>query len=206
MSPEGTSKYSESYNDESANITLTSSDDVLFKVNSYEMKTHSSVLRDILSDPNLKSSTIPIDPDSSVLILFLDNMTKYPPPLVSSWKMAESLFSLADKYDCRIVHETLKFRLGHVTMIAPWEVFCFASHENDLDLARKALEKMGQDFRRNEMTLTDMSAKDILEPTAPYLVGLLDQLGTNRTVTRNTRSHRNDVNWEIMAKYFTPRL
>ncbi|OCF53983.1 hypothetical protein L486_08517 [Kwoniella mangroviensis CBS 10435] len=160
----------------------------------------------MLCDPNLKPSTIPIDTKSSDLELFLDYMTKYPPPLVSSWSMVESLFSLADKYGRPIVHERLKFRLGLVAMNAPWEVFCFASHENDSDLARKALEKMVEDSSRNQMILTDISAKDKLEPTTPYLVGLLDQLGSNRTATWNSRSRRNDVNWEHMAKHFAPRL
>ncbi|WWD07392.1 hypothetical protein V865_005490 [Kwoniella europaea PYCC6329] len=170
------------------------------------MKTHSSVLRDMLCDPNLKPSTIPIDTKSSDLELFLDYMMKFPPPLVRYWSTAAQLFSLADRYGCPIVHDRLRFRLGDIAMQAPWEVFCFASHENDSDLARKALEKMGQDLTRNEMTLTDMAAKDILKPTAPYLVGLLYQLERNRAVTWNKRSYRNDVNWDIMAKYFTPRL
>ncbi|WWC59729.1 uncharacterized protein I303_102291 [Kwoniella dejecticola CBS 10117] len=205
MSPEiPNTSTSETYNSEEADLTLISTDDVRFKVHSYEMKSHSSVLKDMLDALDNHSNPIPMELKSDDLKIFLDYMISPTPPLLNSWSKVTDILELADKWGSFLVHERISHRLAHLTTRFPWEVFCFASHEGNEDLARKAIGDMGFDESRCKISIANLRATDISGPTVDYLVGLINQLKDHTSTSNRSRYTVYTVDWEAVAKAFRP--
>ncbi|KAK6905398.1 hypothetical protein I203_106225 [Kwoniella mangroviensis CBS 8507] len=164
------------YNDPSASTTLVSSDEVHFRVDPYPLKKGSTVLRDMLSDPDLTPSPIPLDLPSDelrTLLSFLDLGKPNDPTSIAGWKR---LLETGDKFDC----QGLKMRIQeHAQLRAfdkPWETFSLASHLNDTELAKHSLKLMAEDVDASVIRLEYMPPSLAQQASMPYLLGLFKAL------------------------------
>ncbi|OCF59681.1 hypothetical protein L486_02353 [Kwoniella mangroviensis CBS 10435] len=190
------------YQAKDAEIMLISSDNVQFKVHGYMLKAHSVVLRDLLDDPQMISSPIPIDVSSRDLKRFLDLMYVAKPIIPFSWVETKTLLDLCDKYDCHLIHERIRTRLNPHAEQAPWETFCLASHFNDLELAKRSLVFMGRDSKRRWFSIRMISINDATQPTLPYLMGLLRTVDMVYRGQPPSPASREGPQWELVASKF----
>ncbi|KAK8845467.1 hypothetical protein IAR55_006180 [Kwoniella newhampshirensis] len=129
-----------------ADIILVSTDDIHFPVHSYYLKAASPFFRDMLSNPNLKESPIPMDAASGDLSLFLDYICNAPVDHVSNWPQFKKIIELCQKYSCDSMIDRFRIRARDAISAAPWEVFCIASFWKDVKLAQEAIRYFGSDF------------------------------------------------------------
>ncbi|WWC99278.1 hypothetical protein V866_006174 [Kwoniella sp. B9012] len=190
------------YQAKDSDITLISSDNLNFKVHGYMLKAHSVVLRDLLNDPQMLLSPIPIDVSSRDLKRFLDLMYVAKPIIPFSWMETKTLLDLCDKYDCHLIHERIRTRLDPHAEQAPWETFCLASHFNDLELAKKSLVFMGRDSKRRWFSIRMISINDASQPTLPYLMGLLRTVDMVYRGQPPSPASREGPQWELVASKF----
>ncbi|WVQ62509.1 uncharacterized protein L199_000651 [Kwoniella botswanensis] len=193
--------------DEGAEVTLVSTDQIHFKVHSYLLKTHSSVLRDMLIDPGLKPTAISLEVPSGDLKLFLDLMHQSEPDMSNNWPQCKRVIDLCLLYDCKIVLERLRFRLKPLAHQAPWEIFCMASQCEDVSLARKALKSMGNDEEHRTLVLTSLSLKDATRPSLPFLLGLIVQLHQKCEIRMRYQiglGTFQGVDWNTIGRAFEP--
>ncbi|OCF36125.1 hypothetical protein I317_06889 [Kwoniella heveanensis CBS 569] len=166
-------------------IILVSTDDISFKIQSYILKCHSSVFRYMLSDASLalNPSPVPMDAHSSDLTLLLDLMREDNPDMTNDWQQCRRVLDLCYKYQCRIVVDRFRLRLKPLAAQAPWDMFCMASHCDDVSLAKKALKAMESDKVDRELSISRMPLQKARHATLPYLLGLfvsMDKVSTSR--------------------------
>ncbi|WWC86646.1 uncharacterized protein L201_001523 [Kwoniella dendrophila CBS 6074] len=196
---------SSAYNACDADLVLASAGNIEFKVHSYMLKANSSVFRDILCDSAFISSSKPIDVDvsSKNLTYFLDAMYKYPTPTIDTWENAKVVLELCDKYDCEFISVRIRNTLKQVVSQDPWGAFCFASHHDDLKMARRALKGLYNDEERCINTSETISVKDASMPTMPHLLGYFSLDRSNQIY--NEQKNRYEPNWFDIGHQFQPR-
>ncbi|WWC99379.1 hypothetical protein V866_006280 [Kwoniella sp. B9012] len=195
------------YNDPSASTTLVSSDEVYFRVDPYILKKGSTVLRDMLFDPNLTPSSIPLDLPSDelrTLLSFLDFGKPTEPTSIAGWKR---LLEMGDKFDCQGLRMRIREHAELKAFDKPWETFCLASHLNDEKLAKHSLKLMVEDVNASMIRLEDMPASLAQQASMHYLLGLFKALmqqmhwstGFCKMLTTD-----DPVRWHDVAEAFYP--
>ncbi|KAK1926178.1 hypothetical protein DB88DRAFT_153004 [Papiliotrema laurentii] len=149
------------YSNPTADVKLVSEDGKKFKVHSYYLKAHSSFFRDMLSSTQLgtlcedyldnhpsqvsRCSEIHLElsaPDLSVLLrLIIEGDQRHPVDIVQWGRLA--LF--AHKFGCDPLYHRVIRDLNEKASANPWEVFCLASHLDEVKLAQRAVGVMHQD-------------------------------------------------------------
>ncbi|WVW78169.1 hypothetical protein I302_100120 [Kwoniella bestiolae CBS 10118] len=154
-------------------IAVLTSDKAEINIPSYMLQANSAVFRDLLGDPSFSSAPkpIPIDAFSADLKCFLNFMYQAHVPLPKSWTQAEIFLDLCEKYECEIIKERLMQALRSFSPKKPWEAFYFASHHDDILLARHALQCLGSDKKRKNAISSDISLEEASKVTLPYLLG-----------------------------------
>ncbi|KAK4686863.1 hypothetical protein P7C73_g3251, partial [Tremellales sp. Uapishka_1] len=187
------------YDDSRADLKLSSTDDILFSVFSYQLLSASSFFRDMFADPNLGKATgppIPISLTSSDLELFLDFIHLKSPPPASDWSQYDRVLTLCDQLGCEIVADRIHFRLHEYVHQSPWKAFCIASHHHLPSLATSALKSMNMGFETFQ--LQHMDVRTASQMSLPYLLGLL------RAMERCRGGFGAD--WDQVAREFKPVL
>lgn len=87
---------------------------------------------------------IPIDAGTDDLRFLLDCMTRSKVPRFETWDACTRVFALCDKFECDLIVKRVLGILEHQADLAPWQIFCLASHYGRPRLAKEALEYMGQ--------------------------------------------------------------
>ncbi|WWD00859.1 hypothetical protein V866_007797 [Kwoniella sp. B9012] len=194
------------YNASDAEILFMSIDNIQLKVHSYMLRANSAVFRDLLGDTSSKPAFQPIriDAASTDFTCFLDFMYQSHPTLPSSWTQAEVVSELCDRYKCDIIKERMMLALRSFSPKRPWEAFCFASHHDDIILARHALQSLGLDMKRKNATSTEITLEDASKATLPYLLGYFD-LCNMLEPPLIYRSGLLEKDWNTLGRWFTPR-
>jgi hypothetical protein len=94
------------------------------------------------------------------------------PPLTDFAQVGRVL-ELFKQYDCPIPTERLISRLTPLVSQATWAIFCLASHQNDIVLAKKALACMEDDKDYWSLCAGNSGMlKDAPKPSLGYLCSL----------------------------------
>ncbi|WWD22413.1 hypothetical protein CI109_106904 [Kwoniella shandongensis] len=174
-------KMDPSYDRSDADVTLISSEDVQFRVDSFYLKAASTVLRDMLGNKDLQSSPIHIDAPAEDVKQLLDFMTAPIAPTITDWKQFQRILELANKFDCGGVIDRLRLRSRGFLLERPWSIFCLASHWNDMSLARSSIERMAVDENVAKLTSKKVPMPLSLASNCsfPYLLGFLSSVRVN---------------------------
>ncbi|WVR03479.1 hypothetical protein IAU60_000470 [Kwoniella sp. DSM 27419] len=193
-----------------SDTTLVSSDNIHFKVKPSVLEVHSIVFRDTLIGIDLtKSSPIPINATATDLELLLDLMkSDYRLSNKLGWRQLDSILRLCDQYELTFVVERVKPNLWTFAKTDPWEVFCVASHLDDVDLAKKAIVNMDAKVTP-ELSLHSIALETARGPTLAYLLGLLRLAHPLEKIMRQGGERLDCVrvipsNWEREADSFSP--
>ncbi|WVQ62510.1 uncharacterized protein L199_000652 [Kwoniella botswanensis] len=179
------------FDDPDADITLFSTDGHETKVHSYLLRSESTVFRGILSDKNFFN-------DHSPLLFEAET------PLLGVWNNVPACSSCATDMDCtRLykVEERIRNRIADLVPQKPWEGFVLASQLDDVTLAKSALRSMNKQTHTQSfnLSLTFIKKEVAIQPTVPYLIGLLRAAGEPDQL-----SYADTRDWYKIADRFNP--
>ncbi|WWD09101.1 hypothetical protein V865_007221 [Kwoniella europaea PYCC6329] len=192
------------FDDPDADITLLSSDGHETKVHSYLLRLESTVFRGILSDKNFFNDHSPLSFEAEVsdirsLIYHMDAKD----PTLGSLEQSSRLLELCDRYGLYKVEERIRKRMVDLVPQRPWEGFVLASQLDDITLAKSALRSMNKQAHAQsfDLSLTFIKKEVAVQPTVPYLNGLLRAAGNpDRYMGTDSRD------WSKIADQFEPLL
>ncbi|OCF73503.1 hypothetical protein I204_05344 [Kwoniella mangroviensis CBS 8886] len=189
------------FDDPDADITLLSSDGHEIKVHSYLLRSESTVFRHMFNDKNFFDDHSPLLFEAEVsdirsLIYLMDAKD----PNLGSLEQSSRLLELCDKYGLYMVEERIRKRIANLVPQKPWEGFVLASRLNDVTLAKSALRSMATQSNTQSFNLSlALIKKEVaIQPTVPYLIGLLRPAGEPQYSGSDTRD------WCKIADRFKP--
>ena len=145
------------------------------------------------------ANIIPIDASSTVLGMFLRYIVgdeKIFDPNIHESKYGVELILLCDRFDCGVAKERFALSL-HRDESPPWTTFVFASHLDDVALARVAIGEM--DDRHDWILNGQWDKSHGTQPALPYLLGLV-----NVVAQRPHSTSTGPFNWSTLIPEFEP--
>jgi hypothetical protein len=121
------------------------------------------------------STDILLDINKDDLRLFLDFMTQEKLSSLTKirWGQMERLVAFSRQFECNHIIERIAAYLMERTAIAPWKIFCLASHLDHVSLAKAALMAMPTDALRNTIQLGSLRTNVASQCKLSYLLGVL---------------------------------
>ncbi|WWD00858.1 hypothetical protein V866_007796 [Kwoniella sp. B9012] len=198
------------YNREDADLELSSNDNTIFKVDSFYLKAHSEVFRNMFTDQLFTNSAIPIDLSSKDLTCLLDIMVSGEPPKDAlSLKQVKTLYAFCDQYECPFVRQLMISQFKKVADIEPWETFILASQHKDVDLAKQAIESIAKFKDKHLISAGNMPLSMAETTDLSFLLPLLEQVQTHAAQTYTSERGYSEAQvkqcWGKVARDFQPR-
>jgi len=146
------------------------------------------------------------------------------------WNMREPLLKLCDYLGSRGVSERALFLMHSCIEKDPWELFCLASHKNNIGLAKSALRALAEikDSGGNVPAVDGITPALASDVALPYLLGMYVAAlkGKDRAASHNGSLHghlgstpgspatsltgsdfgdlKDENGWRIIAEKFVP--
>ncbi|KAK6903466.1 hypothetical protein I203_106969 [Kwoniella mangroviensis CBS 8507] len=198
------------YNREDADLELSSNDNTIFKVDSFYLKAHSEVFRNMFTDQLFTNSTIPIDLSSKDLTCLLDIMVSgEPPEKALSLKQVKTLYAFCDQYECPFIRQLMISQFKKVADIEPWDTFILASQHKDVDLAKQAIKSIAKFKDKHLISAGNMPLSMAETIDISFLLPLLEQVQAHSaqiyTIVNGYAEGQVREVWAKIAKDFQPR-
>jgi hypothetical protein len=227
--PADTEMTTTAYSDPTADIVLGLNTGVTVRVHSYQLRAFryvvslassssegadhscSTFFRDMLSSPSSltgngntpKDNIIDFPHDPEDVIQLLDYMHKRQVPKFTTFKAYENVVRLADRYGCDIVIDRIVARLYNVVDTAPWKIFCLASHVEELELAKVALNQLALDPEARHLKVGEFTTALASGCTLPYFLGFVS-LAVEHSSSGYRYMGYTGVQWTASVDKFKP--
>ncbi len=136
------------------------------------------------------SLAIPIDYDAKDILTWLNFMHESEPNYsIPDLKRA---FEICDAFGCPLVIEGFIYALHSDVREDPWEIFCIASHRDNLPLATAAIAVFGCDDK-SALLNAGLPLRMAAEVSLPYLIGFYRLINS-----------KGNQPWDVVASRFSP--
>ncbi|WVF69522.1 hypothetical protein IAT40_004299 [Kwoniella sp. CBS 6097] len=206
------STISREYGDDEADVTLVSSDGMKSKVHSYMLKAHSGFFRDMMTDATFAATPCDTDASSKHLQYFLDLIHLPDCSGPKNWDQVENVLKLCDKYDCWTVNVILDKQLSTFFEVCAWDIFCYASRRDDLELAKRAISNICHDLENAGIDISAIEGEERERVAPRYLVSLFHAINVAQQRLHRKAGRIECVDekelkpfWDNVANGFRPR-